>query len=124
MAVRLLIVGGDGRTLRPPDDGRRSRVTTSVEWLRERSGTRDDHARPGAGCAPSRSRRDDGAAPDGRAVRGARAPGRLLRQRLLQVLVQRGEELLRRQPALLRADEEGEVLRHLAALDGLDADPL
>src|SRR5690606_14540823 len=41
-----------------------------------------------------------------------------------QVLVDRGEELLGRQPRLVRADEQGEVLRHLAALDGLDDDVL
>src|SRR3954465_12809976 len=44
--------------------------------------------------------------------------------RLLEIGPDRLEELLRRHPALLRTDEDGEVLRHLALLDGLDADPL
>ena len=42
--------------------------------------------------------------------------------RLLQVLVEDGEELVRRQPRLIRADERREVARHLAGFDGLDTE--
>ena len=39
----------------------------------------------------------------------------------LQVLIQLGEELLRRQPRLIRTNEDGEVLRHPATLHRLHA---
>src|SRR5215831_4076710 len=41
-----------------------------------------------------------------------------------QVSVQRGKELLCGQVRRIRPDEQRQVLRHLAALDRLDADPL
>ena len=41
-----------------------------------------------------------------------------------EVLVERGQELLGGQPRLVRADEQRQVLGHLALLDRLDADPL
>ena len=68
--------------------------------------------------------------PDHRPRRPARAGAlaRLLRQRsaiaALEVLADRLEELLGGHPRLLGADEDREVLGHLAALDRLDADPL
>src|SRR5690606_31022798 len=48
----------------------------------------------------------------------------LLAHRRLQALVQLREELLRGQPGLLRADQQREVLRHVARLDAVDADAL
>src|SRR6516164_9143375 len=42
----------------------------------------------------------------------------------LEVLIDLVEEALGRQPLLVRADEQREVLRHEAVLDGLDAHPL
>src|SRR3546814_3608440 len=42
--------------------------------------------------------------------------------RLLQILVELVEELLRGQPRLLVADQDREVLGHVAALHGVDAD--
>src|SRR5690606_24284120 len=47
-----------------------------------------------------------------------------LRETLLQVLVERREELLGRLPLLVGADEHREVLGHLARLDGLHHDIL
>src|SRR5271165_3563812 len=44
--------------------------------------------------------------------------------RSTQVTVERVEELPRVQVRRVRPDEQREVLRHLAALDRLDADPL
>src|SRR5690242_3279429 len=55
-------------------------------------------------------------------VRLSRTSGRL--QRLLEVLGDLVDEALGGQPALLVADEEGQVLGHRAALDGVDADLL
>src|SRR6202035_6186205 len=48
----------------------------------------------------------------------------LHRHRLLQVLVDRGEELLGALPRLIGAHEQGEVLCHVPAFDRLDADAL
>src|ERR1700754_2628211 len=59
----------------------------------------------------------------GRAGRGC-AAGPLLLHRRLEVLVDRGEELLRGLERLLGTDEQRQVLRHSAALDRLDADAL
>src|SRR3954463_1053862 len=42
----------------------------------------------------------------------------------LQTLVHRGEEVLGGEKVLVGADEQREVLRHLARLDGLDAHAL
>src|SRR6478752_5544853 len=56
--------------------------------------------------------------------RRPRSDGSGLRHGLLEVLVDRREEVLRRLVRLVRADQEREVLGHLAALDGLDADAL
>src|SRR6266508_3408505 len=44
--------------------------------------------------------------------------------RLAQVLVERAEEVLRVQERRVLADEQGEVLGHLPALDGSHADVL
>src|SRR6185437_6097835 len=44
--------------------------------------------------------------------------------RLLQILVDLVEEALGRQPFLLRTDEKGQILRHVARLDRIDADLL
>ncbi len=41
-----------------------------------------------------------------------------------QVLHNRLEELLGRHPGLVGADQQRQILGHLALLDGLDADPL
>src|SRR5215207_9198240 len=48
----------------------------------------------------------------------------LCRHRPLEILVDLVEESRRREPFLVGADEEGEVLRHVAGLDGVDADLL
>src|ERR1700684_1847492 len=53
-----------------------------------------------------------------------RSDGRASSHRGFQVLVDRGEELLGALPLLLGADEQREVLGHLAAFDGIDADAL
>src|SRR5450759_4128134 len=45
-------------------------------------------------------------------------------QRRRKVLVDRSQELFGGQPPLVRADQQSEVLSHLALLDGLDADAL
>src|ERR671916_380960 len=52
---------------------------------------------------------------------GVEAP---LGHRLLQVLVDLRQEGLGVQPGLVLADQDRQVLGHLAALDGLDANPL
>src|SRR5690606_14130417 len=73
--------------------------------------------------------------PTARGRRPARAPvvpglpreldeSPLSAHRRLQALVQLREELLRGQPGLLRADQQREVLRHVARLDAVDADAL
>src|SRR4051794_26178092 len=49
---------------------------------------------------------------------------RWLSHRALEVLVNRGEELLRGLVLLCAAHQQRQVLRHLAAFDRLDADPL
>src|ERR1700747_1448221 len=50
--------------------------------------------------------------------------GFLRAHRLAQVLVERAEEVLRVQERRVLADEQGEVLGHLPALDGPHADVL
>src|SRR5690606_10378977 len=54
--------------------------------------------------------------------RAAPAVTRVLGQARLKVLVKRREELLGGLPFLLGADQQREVLRHLAGLDRLDDD--
>src|SRR5687768_328855 len=53
-------------------------------------------------------------------VARAAAPTGRSAQACGEVLVERCEELLGREPGLVAPDERGEVLGHLAALDGLD----
>src|SRR5262249_7050148 len=50
--------------------------------------------------------------------------GRLVRKGSLQIGVDRGEELFGGQPRGVGSDENGQILGHLAALDGVDTDLL
>src|SRR5690606_19266945 len=80
---------------------------------------RDDDRAPGGARRRRRRPRERE-----RRRKAARRTGSALGHLLLQVLVQRGEEFLGGQPLLVLADEQRQVLGHLAALDGLDDDLL
>ena len=74
----------------------------------------------GLGAAEERTARSE----SGRAVRQFRSLEADLRHRLLQVLVDLVEEARGREPLLVGADQQREVLGHVAGLDGVDADLL
>src|SRR5690606_39719444 len=73
---------------------------------------------------PPIGRRSQAAKAGKKAARTGRAALDGSGHRLLQVLIDLVEEAGGRQPLLVGADEEGEVLRHEAGFDGVDADLL